>query len=1262
MRVFRVELLWLMLTVVSSSCAHRAATRATEDLEWAGSHVGTNSSAHVKALAGFHALLMTGDAKSAQAFFDESLKHDASQPLALMGQVLMAQRLAQPQRALEAALELVAQQPQHPLTAVAARVVLDTASMSSSTSALIRERVPVLLEKRLLADTAHLLRASLANAYFDGNDGARHQSMLADMGVPTSGTLVGPFSPWHLLSTAESTPVEKDGSLEKIAPGPFGPLSPRELRFADGRLSLAGEPSSGDVYLYAVDVNVSTGGRFVLRTVSAMDHVAVVDGTTVMSRLTSVRPASTLTTQVISLRPGIHRLMLRMARENQAGNLNVALQRFDGRPAGLTFSPARGPALSWGSQVSIEHETRGLYSSAESLRLALEDEGGDALARVVAARDALSRDGDGARALVAGISDSLRGAVVAMLRADVFLQDKNIPARVARGRATRELEAALAADASLVSALMLSAQLALDDGRQLQALEVARSARDAVAPPGGPVLHLMARIELALGLDASAAATARLAEAALPGSCDALLLLYDLAHRRDAIAESDALLRQSSHCSGALSRTAEHRRARGEVEAAISAWEAVLARDEGQVSVAISLASLYVAQKRVDDAVRLLVRLSTQWPRNVQLLGAIAEIYQVSGRNSEALLARQAALALDGSDLSLRRAVERQLNGKELLNDYAISTEEALKDYQAPGGADATSAFVLDAAAIQAFPDGSMVDRVHIIQKALDQQGVQEIAEVDIPPGAAVLKLRTLKPDGRTLEPEQIEGKDVTSLPGVQVGDMVEYEYLLAHPSRGPGMPGFTATPFYFQMAQQPNARSNYGVIAPKGSGLEVDAHHVRSLKPEVQGEFEIFKHEERQVPPYIPEPNGPPSANEWLPFVSVGAGQRGNERLVMAYADSFLERGLIAWEVEAFAREAVKGLVKPQPVDVVRAVYAAVQHKLSGRDAGLGVSAATSVAQERGSRVWLMKGALEALGIEARLVAVRAFTTDPATYVFPNESLLPYLCLRVSLPQGQKVWLDPLVRFGPFGEIPEFGVGGLEAYVLPEPGRPMEKTTTPASTQKPGKRVVLKLTLNEAGELAGAGEETYTGFEAAQLAEALESISEEQRNQSLESALSRYFGGADLSKLSIEMTREVGAPVKVSYEFTARRFARADGPERLVASSLTYPLMVGRRFLAVSQRVTPLFIEASEVSTVSATVQLPAGWVLRGPVADIKLKGPSGEYARQERQSGSTVLIEESFHLTHSRIAPEKYEAFSQFAGDVDLAQQRDLFFEKVK
>lgn len=1257
-RFSRVLFVCAFALTALTACPRRVVP-PTEALEEAARKADAGSTrARVLALAGFHALWLEGDVEKARARFDAAVVADAAEPWALYGQLHLAQRAEQAGRALTIALDLIERAPTHPLASVAARVVLDVAGDAKATDDDIARRAPGLLAAGAPGDTAHLLRSALTTLALSNRDLSPLAQVTADMGTPTVATLVGPFSPWHRLSMAEATPPEKTGSLDGLGDGPFGPLALRTLHFADGRFSLAGEADPGDVYLYAVDVQVPTAGTYVLRTVTSLDHVAVLDGTPLITRLTSAAPAPTLATRAVRLTAGGHRLIVRLAKESQVGHLSVALHRLDGQPAGLTFTAASGAAPGGWAGAEAVDDAEGLYPSAEALRAALEDDAGDALARLVAARDGLARDRDGAWTLLSGLPKSVDGPALAVLRADLSLDDRGVPSRVARGRAARDLEAALAKDPAHVHALVASAQLALDDSRQLDALAQLKRARAASKSPSAAVLALQARVELALGLDAQAAATARAAAAAQKGHCEALTLAYDVARRRDAVAEADALLADTAHCPGAPYRAAEHHRTRGDVAKARAAFEAQLALDEGQVASALALAALLRSQQQYDDAVRQLDAQRRLWPRNVQVLKALADTLDEAGKAGDALKWREAALLLDGADLSLRRLVERTKTGRELLDEYAISTEEALKSYEAaPGSEDATSAFVLDAAAIRVYPDGSMVDRIHIIQKALDQQGVQDIAEVQLPPGAEVLTLRTLKPDGRSLEPEGIEGKDAVSLPGVQVGDLVEYEYLLAHPTRGPGQPGFTAGAFYFQIARQPNARSTYLVAAPKGTGMKVDAHNVEAPKVGVEGDLEVFRHEERRVPPYIPEPRGPPSGNEWLPFVSVGAGQTGNEGVVTAYADAFLDRGQASHEVRAFAKTAAG---EATGVDAVRAVYVAVMDKLSGRDAGLTTSASASVAQDRGSRTWLLIASLRALGFDARPVAVRAFTADPAPYLFPNEALLPYVCVRVTLPDGRAVWLDPLVRYAPFDELPEFALGGREAYVFPEPGRPLEKVTTPGLPPRAQKEVRLTMTLAETGVLSGEGEETYFGYDAAQLAEALESISKDQRDQALQSALSRYFGGADLSGLEVEAKREVGGTVKVKYRFVAKRFGRVEGDGKLVVGALTYPHLLGRRFLATSTRVTPLFIDGSESTHTVATITLPKGWRLSSPVGEVKLTGPAGHFVRKEQQVGDVLNVDEDYRLDQARVAPKDYDRFAQFAGEVDLLQQRDLLIER--
>lgn len=1246
----------LLVTGLLASCAH--STSSTEVLERAATAAKNGTSeARTLALAGFHAWLMAGDATTAQARFDEAVAKDPADPYALYGQHLLARRAAQPRRALDAALAVATRAPHHPLAVPASRYVLDMVGTSPALDDALLTGIQGALDAGASGEAGQLLRASQGAILGLRGDRAGQARALEDMGASDTATLLGPFSPWHLLAFDDVTPPEKDGSLAGPFTGPFGQLVPRTLRAPDGRLDVAGEPAPGDVYLMAVDAEVPEAGVYVVRSVSASSHKVMVDGAPLLERRGFARAASTVSAHPVHLAAGRHRLLVKLLKDQRGANLTLALMRADGRPSNIRYSPATGPApTSWGPAPK-DADAELVYPRAEDLAAALADEAGPLLSDFIAVRDGMGRDSDGAWRLMTRLQKAAQTPAVLSLRAELASMDRSIPSKVARGRATRDLEAALAKDPGDVAALLLRAELSLNDNQPAAALETLKTAKAAAKPAGWPVSLLEARAAMALEVESAAEESLDAALQAQPKLCDALSLRYSLARRRDAVARADELVDSMQGCPGALTRSAEHARMRGDQARASELYQEQLARNPGDVSTAMSLTAAYVAQRRFDDATATLRALSALWPRNAKVLEKLGDVRELAGDKAGALALREQSLLMDGSNLALRRAVVRAKTGQEVLQAYAIDGRQAIKDYEAnPGPEDSSAAYVLDAAATQVYPDGSQVTRIHSVQKALEQSGVQDIAEVRLPSGAQVLALRTLKADGTVLEPESIEGKETVSLPGVQVGDYVELEYLVAEDSRGPAQPGFKASEFFYRIADMPDHRATYTVVAPKGTGMRVDAHNMKAPPPVVKGDEEVFTYEVKNVPPFIPEPDGPPSSREYLPFVVVGAGTTGNDKLVAVYSDVFLDKGMLTWELEAFAREAVgdkKGL------EAVKALYAAVMKRFSGRDSGLTTSAAASVAQDRGSRLWVLKAGLESLGIPTRLVAVRTFMADPAEYLFPEESLLPAVVLRVDVPGEAPVWLDTSTRYAPFGELPETALGERDAYLLPEPGRALEKVKTPPLKPQAGKQVKLALEVDEKGQLTGKGEEVYSGYDAAQLAEAFEAISGERRRQALQGAVGRYFSGAELTDLKLERTEEVGAPFTVRYTFKAPSFARVD-KDRMVLPAITMPAQLGRQYVQLSTRSVPLYIDDTEASHVVVTLTMPQGLKLSDPQAQLKVESPFGRLLRTEKQEGRTLTVDETLRVERGRIPAKQYEDFAHFAGQVDLIQSRDLVLTK--
>jgi predicted Zn-dependent protease len=1236
------------LVLALCACAHVPPSPTAVLDEAAGRAKDAGAPARTVALAGFHALLVENQPERARALAQDALRRDASEPYGLALEEVLARRDGHPEAALDAALRLIRGAPKHPLATVAARQIQDLAGLAGALDERILTEAPRALGAGADGETAVLLRHALGQLQF-----LRDQPELAETraaaGVPAEVTLLGPLSPLHLLAFGERTEPERSGAIPDTVSGPFGALTPRTLPLTSGRLSLEAEGMSGDMYVMAVDVEAPTAALYVVRATSPSTHRMLLDGTLLHERRTYERPGSTLAARAVRLEPGRHRLLAVLLKEERAGSLTFTVARADGQPSGVRFTPARGPAPRW-SGVKVEDAPR-FYPDAASVEAALAPEAGRSLASYLAARDAEVRDVDGARRLLAGLGALPAAAPWNVLSADLAVRDRSLPSKVAQGRATRDLEVAVERDPANVGALVSRGLLAINDQRVDQAVGLASRARASHSPVGTPVLALESRIALAQGVDAQADTLARQSLDQISGLCEALLVRYDVARRRDAVATTDSLLDPISTCPGEQLRRVTHWKTRGQNDRALTELRRLRGRQPGDVALGTLEADLLVALRRTDEATRVLQALTALRPRDPSLWKRLGDTLALGKHDAEALAAREQSLILDGSDLPLRRTLERARTGKEILAEFAIDGRKALKAFDARGSnVEGSSVLVVDAAATRAFGDGSMVDRVHTVEKVLDQSAVARVAEVQVPQGAQVLALRTLKADGSVLEPESLD-KDTVSLPGVGVGDAVELEYLLAHPTRRAASPGWTAGAFYFQVGGVADDWATYAVVAPRGSGMTVDAHNMPAPTIKTEGGMDVLRAEVRGVPALVAEPNAPPSGTEQLPFLVVGAGDTGQGGLLTTTGDALSARAQRTFEVEAFARAAAAGKTG---LDAVRAIYAAVMDRISGRDAGLGLTAASTLAQERGSRLWLMKAALEAEGFPARVAMVRTFATDPNPYRFPNEALFPYGCLRVEVPGHEPVWLDTVIRYGPFGLLPEQAANGREAYLLPEPGRPLVVVRTPAQPPLGGREVKLDLALAEDGTLSGDVLEIYSGFEAAQLAETLEGVSNERRDQALQQALSRYFGGAELSNLRLDVKRAVGAPLSLRYRFVAPRFARVED-NRMTLGPLTYPAQVGRRYVTVGTRRSPLFIDSTEQNISHVVLRLPNGWRIDDPLKGGKLESPFGLFTRDE-QEGEVFRVEERYRLDMARIPVAQYEAFAGFAGQVDLLQTRDL------
>jgi hypothetical protein len=1203
-----------------------------------------DATAREKALAGFAAYLFASDVARATSLFAEAHAADPSDPWAIHGQAELARRSLDDRGRVLRSLAICAKAPRHLLCAVGARLLDDFTGRSPGLDRGIEDRAEAALSAGAEGDTAYLLRMAVARIRRNRGDEPAAQEAMSDAGAVSAAVLLGPYSRYHALEFDEAFPPEK-GEIRGGDSGPLGAITLRDTRAPDGRYSLFAEPSSADVYYLATEVDVKEGGAFLARASSPSSSVKLfVDGALAAERRAFAAYSPREIVGEMELAPGKHRLLVKLSRGTDRGEISLALARSDGRPASLGFSPSRGV---WAAPIPAVQRQTTAFPDARALAAALEPEVGATLAAFVAARDALERDDQGAKALLAELPAKARSAAFLVLRAEAGQADGAVPQRIRAGRAQRDLEDALKLDAQEASAWLRLSIVARSDGRLDEAAAALERARPAAHKGGWRTLLSEARLAQARGVDALADDAAKRALSVEKGLCEALVLRYDFARRLDAVAAADGFLAALEHCPGSHHRAAEHLRLRGDLAGARARLERQAAASPLDPGPRQQAAQVAIAMRDPKAASAQLASLVEAWPHSALYRKRRAEALEAQGDVPGARSEREAALRIDGSDLRLRRSLAVE-DGTEILDALSHDGEAALESYLADAPRETSAGvYVLDAAAMEGHADGSITERTHVLAKVVDQRGVGKLAEVHLPAGAEVLTLRTRKRDGRSLEPENLADKDSVSLPGVEVGDFVEYEYLASTASRGPSLPGFAMPKFYFRMADGQIFRSVFEARAPKGHGLAVDAHGMEAPVVSEEGAYDRVTAERRNAEAFVPEP-GQPSVDEILPFVQVGAGA-GNDELLTSFGDMLIDRTRPTLEIERFAREAAAG---KQGLEAVRAVYEKVMQEVKGKEGSLTGSAAATLAQGRGSRLLLLRAALDVLGVRSRLFLVRPFGADPAPYRFPVSELFSSPALEVEV-AGQTLLLDPSVRFAPFGRLP-VQAEGQDAAILPGVSERLSHFRTRSLSGDDIKKVSLTLTVSPDGVAAGEGEERYEGFEAAYLRSGLERLDEEQRKQAIEAAVSRTFRGASLTSFEVREEERSGTPVVLRYRFSTPGFARVDG-NRLVLSHGIYPAGLSRRYVALFERATPLYLGSPERQDLSAEVRLPKGMGLVGPPQSVKLESPFGRFERTEKTAPGQIRITESLSLPMNRVPAARYGELVRFVSAVDKEQARE-------
>ena len=1210
----------------------------------AGSGSGPSSSAR-RALDGW---VLRGDGDGARGRL-EPLAERGSEPWARLGAALMAERELRPELAVGHLAALVEGHPDHPLALVAlrrlAQLAVDAPELApaiDSALATLRPRRPL---QGLVAFRARVARIAAAE---QRGDLARVAALRAENGTVTGWTVAGPYGDFDALDFGQPFPPEQ-GLLPPSVAGPLlAPERPtRALEVPTGLVTLDGEPYDG-AYLYlAADVEVLEGGAHLAMLRSEGSFRAWLDGAPLAERRAWTGADPDQVVVAVALPPGSHQLLVKLGRGG-GSSFAAGLSRADGRPARLLTRPRpAGPLL-----AARPGPFPARAWAPEALARALEA-GGRPLALLLAGGDALD-DLEVAKALAErGLAEAPGSAPLLALRGRLHAADGSLDQQARRSRAEEALRGAVAADPGDGPARLQLAGLLLSAERPADAEQVLAGLP---APLRERWPALLQRSRVAQARDQPEAAEQLAVQALAAGArCSAIQPLLDLATQRDEVARTDRLVAEGRDCPGGLERLARHRLRRGDPAGARELLEPLVRWAPTELRPGWLLAQARRAAGDGPGALAALAALRRAWPRDATLARAMADERELDGDRRGARALREEALRLDGADLATRRRLALE-DGREVLDELAVDGAAVLRDYRAAGARETgSSVLVLDAAAVAFQPGGASIERVHQVIRLLDQQAVARYGEVQPPEDAQLLQLRTIKADGRVVEPDLGNAKGSHSLTNLEPGDFLELEYLRANRPSRPALP-LGAAPFFLAEPGERVFFSSYAVSAPRGFGLEADAHRLAApVVVERGGDRELVRMERRDVPRIQPEPHVPPGT-ELLPFLQVGVGdgtepvQRRRAELVAGLLDSTVELRAVAARIRA-RLPAGAG-----PEARARAAWEETGTLLAGA-AEQGLAPASAIlSRGRGNRLVLTAALLQELGVEARLALVNSLEATQEDFRFGREERWPALLLQVVLPGGP-VWLDGASRLVPFGAL-QIRLRDREALILPRPGEPLTRERTPATVAVgEGRESEYVIDLAADGSAGIAGTERFSGVSGAALKELFLRLDGARRRQAIEMLYAGSLAGFSIAEVTLEGQDRTDEPLTVRWRGRVPALARVGGAG-LRLEWRGPPVQLGKRFATISSRTAPLLLDEELGQRVRVTVNPPAGFGAVAAAVPEQLDAAAGRYRRREWREGRALRWEEQLEVPLARIAPGDYAAFAAFASAVDAAQARPVTF----
>lgn len=760
----------------------------------------------------------------------------------------------------------------------------------------------------------------------------------------------------------------------------------------------------------------------------------------------------------------------------------------------------------------------------------------------------------------------------------------------------------------------------------------------------------------------SAAGSELLAEQALtaasklhPDHCEVLIAKRNLARSRSRTKEEDELIERLARCPGTLSLRARNARLRGKTELAKGLYEEKLGRSPDDLDTMESLAALAITEGDYDKARAMYEAVLEYAPYRSGTHIALADLLAQTGKAEDARARVRASLELVPQNMRLREIGEKVGVADPLMAERADG-DAAREAYQAgeldyPG---APEVLVLDRDVAEIYPGGGQRHLIHQIVELRSKEALDRYGEFVPPPGASLLTLQTIKPDGTVLEPELVPGKDGASLRNLEIGDFVEMEYMLENDPNGM-LPGYVdLTTFRFQDLQTPYHYSELVVLHPQGMEVRVEnRNEAPKAQRTVEGDRVRLRFLAERMKQRSPEPQARSMLDE-LPIVRVFTNLEVEDWIGMISA-SLAPGQRTNPQLRDRATELTQGLGSDR--EKIVAIHGWVMENIEeGGD--LSTPATVTLARKQGNRLMLIRALLQTAEVPTELWIARD-RFGPHIYENGHPMVEAYEApMLASFPDGAK---EPLMilttsEHMPLGYlVPSFS--GAEAYRLaladgdPAPG----KVVLPKNPSRfaDRRKYDLDVKLDGSGNGTVKGSIALQGAEAFQWRSALEQVDADRIEEVFQQAeLSVLLRGSslDVESLEIENAEDTQQDLVLRFTALARNVGAAQGGQ-LTFGVAVVPMNLGLGYASLPERWSGMTVPYAPVQEATVRITVEGASIKAPEPADIMTA--FGSYSRAVEGDGKSLTLKTRGELNLGEVLADDYDDFTRYVQAVAAAEQ---------